>query len=466
MADTEIVKTDKKTWLKWGIAVLITVAIMLIPTSEVFTPELRKFLAITAFFISLVALELINTILCGILLPTFYLISGIAPVATAFSGWTNTTTFLVIGAFVLAYGMEECGLLTRVAYAILSKVGTTYNKMLYGLLVAGIILGYLTFGNHQVLTLTFAFGICQALRYAERSNEGMIIMLTAALACLTSRCASYFPNLHAPLIAGAQAILPDFDIAWVEPLIMGWPIYIFCFFLVWLMTKVFKCENYNFAGGKEYFSTELGKLGKMGVQEKKCAVIVLLVIALLLTKSLHGLKDAYVFMTLPYLYFLPGINIGSNKTLKRLPYGMIFLITACFSIGSVGVYLGVADLITVTFTPMLQGVSNLVFMYFVLFIGAAANMFLTPAAIMTCLSTPVAQIATDLGVNAMAPLTALYYTSDLIILPHEAVNYLLMYSFGMLSMGKFAKMMSIKLILFLVFFGVVLIPYWMLLGVF
>lgn len=461
----EVVKTSRKTWLKWGFAVALLVIILLIPTTDYFTLDLKKFLAVTVFFISLVAMELINTILCGILLPTFYLISGVAPVNIAFSGWTNTTTFLVIGAFVMAFGMEDCGLLQRVAYALLSKVGTTYNKMLYGLLIAGIILGYLTFGNHQALLLTFAFGICIALHYEQRSTEGMIIMLTAALGCLTSRTASYFPNLHAPLVAGAQAVIPDFTIPWIQPLIMGWPIYLFCFFLVWLMTKVFKTQNFNFAGGKAYFIEELGKLGKMSAAEKKCAVIVGAVLVLLLTKSIHGIPEAYIFMTMPYIFFLPGINIASNKTIKRLPFGIFFLITACFSIGSVGVSLNVQNLITHIFTPMLQDANSIVIMYFVLLIGAVANMGLTPAAIMTCLSTPIAQISLDLGMNPLAPLTALYYSSDLIILPHEAVNYLMMYSFGMLSMGKFAKMMSIKMVLFFVFFTIVLVPYWFLLGV-
>lgn len=462
---TEIVKTDRKTWLKWGLAVVIAIGILLIPTSEYFTSELRLFLSISAFFIALVAMELIDTILCGILLPTFYLITGVAPVDVAFSGWTNTTTFLVIGAFVMAFGMEDCGLLQRVAYALLSKVGTTYNKMLYGLLITGIILGYLTFGNHQALLLTFAFGICIALHYEQRSTEGMIIMLVAALGCLTSRTASYFPNLHAPLVAGAQAVIPDFTIPWIQPLIMGWPIYLFCFFLVWLMTKVFKTKNFNFAGGKAYFVDQLSQLGKMTGKEKKCALIVGVVLILLLTKSIHGIPEAYIFMTMPYLFFLPGVNIASKKTIKRLPFGIFFLITACFSIGSVGVSLNVQELITHTCTPLLQNANSIVVMYFAMFIGAAANMFLTPAAIMTCLSAPVAQIATDLAMNPIGPLTALYYSSDLIILPHEAVNYLMMYSFGMLSMGKFAKMMSIKLVLFVIFFTVILVPYWYLLGV-
>lgn len=59
---------------------------------------------------------------------------------------------------------------------------------------------------------------------------------------------------------------------------------------------------------------------------------------------------------------------------------------------------------------------------------------------------------------------ALMHSAEAIILPYEYVPYLCVYAYGMLSMKDFAKMSAVRCVLYFAGFMLVLLPYWMLIG--
>ena len=54
--------------------------------------------------------------------------------------------------------------------------------------------------------------------------------------------------------------------------------------------------------------------------------------------------------------------------------------------------------------------------------------------------------------------------SEAILLPYEYVPYLIVYGFGMISMKDFIKVNILRSVLFFGGFLLILIPYWMLIG--
>ena len=114
--------TNRKTIIGWGVTILLPLIIGVIPVQGMFTENLRKFFMITEFVILIIAFELIPKLAASILLPTLYLITGLAPVEVAFGSWTNTTVWMVLGGLVFSAVLEECGLLERIAYFYLYKM--------------------------------------------------------------------------------------------------------------------------------------------------------------------------------------------------------------------------------------------------------------------------------------------------------------------------------------------------------
>ena len=104
--------------------------------------------------------------------------------------------------------------------------------------------------------------------------------------------------------------------------------------------------------------------------------------------------------------------------------------------------------------------------YGVLLFGTVANLLLTPAAMASLLPTVLANIYQVLGYNPICSILTVVYSLDMIFLPHEVTAYLVMFGFGMMSMKQFIKFYGAKTLFTLVFFGLIQIPWWMLLGIF
>lgn len=456
---------DRKSLIQWAITIIGPLLVLLIPTSGGFSWDIKIFFTITAFIILVVAFELLDLVVSVIMLPTLYVLSGITDAATAFSPWTLTVTWLIVGTFVLTAALEECGLLKRIAYWCIKRCGGTYTGTLYGLFVVGIILAWVTFCNAYMIVISLSYGICKAMGY-KRGKESAIIMMVGSLGVTSVMCFVYNPLMMGLMEQGARLVVPDFTMTWYNQIFICAPMLICYFLFIFVLTKIYKTKNFTFHGGKEYFEQEYASMGKLTVQEKKAAVILFILMVYLLSSPIHGYSSDYGFMFLPYLMFVPGINVASNKALKSLNFGAICFCVACFSIGTVGVALGLDDLISSSISPVLSNTSSITILYTIMIFGIIANLCLTPSAMMTCLPPVVASVVIGLGMDPIAPLFALYYSTDMVFLPHEVPALLILFTFGMISMKDFIVMNGIKVGIMLVFIGIIMIPYWMLIGVF
>ena len=86
-------------------------------------------------------------------------------------------------------------------------------------------------------------------------------------------------------------------------------------------------------------------------------------------------------------------------------------------------------------------------------------------AVIGAFSAPVAQLAVDLGINPTGALYALLNSMDMVVMPYEAVPYLIAFSFGFISMQDFIKYSFFKIVLGTAFLVVIMLPFWHIIGV-
>ena len=92
--------------IKWGVTLLIPALIMLTPVSEGYTADMRIFLAITTLAMLMMVFEFFDDLIPALILPFGYALSGITTLEVAFSGWSNTLIYMIMGAFVLSNIMD------------------------------------------------------------------------------------------------------------------------------------------------------------------------------------------------------------------------------------------------------------------------------------------------------------------------------------------------------------------------
>ena len=456
-------KMDKAKLGKWLTTLLIPIIIYLIPANETFSVSIRLFLVITVFAILLIAFELFDYMFIAILLPTAYILSGLAPATAVFGGWTGTIPFMIVGGYLLSNVLTDTNLMKRIAYWCIIKVGGTYNGILFGIVAVAIIINYLTSGNGIMIIVTMCVGLCQALDLGK-SKESALLLLTGAMASsFSSTGFVYAPQFLAMLQAGGSTVIPGFAIEYLQFMLQTCPWILFLFLVTFIATKVFKTKGA--INGKAYFAAEYKALGTMGAAEKKAAVITVLMLIFLMTTKLHGIALEWGFIIFPWLFFLPGIDIGRKENITQINYPMIFFMIACISIGAVSGYLGFGPLLSSVLMPILAPLGTNIVVVIIWLLGIVLNMLMTPMAVIGAFSAPVAQLAVDLGINPTGALYALLNSMDMVVMPYEAVPYLIAFSFGFISMQDFIKYSLFKIGLGTVFFVVVMLPFWHIIGV-
>ncbi len=457
---------DKTYMMKWFVCLLMPTLILLTPVNESinYTANLRLFFGITAFGILLLAFSFFDALIPAIFLPTAYYLSGIAPINIAFGSWTSAMVWMIIGALLLATILEECGLLVRIALWCVRKCGGTYNGALYGVFLAGLVVNIFTFGNAFIIMITLGYGVCRAMKL-KVSRESALLCVVTLLGGLSPVSFVYNPLYNAIAISAIRTVAPSFTIEWYDvPRYLGLIMVPACLFTIWLFTRIFRTDKFKFEGGRAFFDEEYNKLGSMTAKEKKALIGVLILVVYLFTEPLTHLPAAWGFMTIPYILYLPGINVATAKSCKNMNWSALFFMASCLCISFVSTHLGGEKFISHAVTPLLKGHGALFAACALLFFGTIANLFMTPYAMMAALTMPFAAVGLGLGIAPIASLMALQLTTDMIFFPYEAAAPLIMYGFGYMPMKEYIVLSTIKVALTVVIFLLVIYPYWNWLG--
>ena len=431
------------------------------PCGEIYTPEIKKFLFVTALGILLVAFELVDLMAVSMMFPVGYILFGLAPNASAYGAWLGTTPLVVIGGYMIANVMDRIGLLKRIAYWCILKVGGSYYGLLYGVLIAGCILNTATGGNAWVIMAAFTFGLCKTFNLGK-TMDSALIMFVGALSAAASCVFIYTPYFLSILFNSAAMAGADYSPSWTSYFFQMAPYVIFILALVFILPKIFKPSKQ--LPGKEFFQQEYNNLGPMSKDEKIGTGFMILLIAFMLTGSIHGMELDWAFIIIPWLMFLPVVKVADTEDVKNVDFSMVFFCVACLSIGNVSNYLGIGTTVANLLIPVLEPLSSTVVVGAIYLIGVVLNFLLTPFAILGGFSEPIAQVAAGLGINPVGALYSLYLGCDQVFLPYEYLSYLIFYAFGLMKMTDFIKLAATKTLLATLVVFFIMIPWWSFLG--
>lgn len=133
-------------------------------------------------------------------------------------------------------------------------------------------------------------------------------------------------------------------------------------------------------------------------------------------------------------------------------------------IGAVCNEVGLTAQLAAVLTALLGGVNVFGTLMVVLGFGVLANFAMTPLSMFAAFGGPLLAMAVSLGISPESILYTFLFSGDMVFLPYEFVSYLIFFSFGMMTTGQFVKYHAMKNVATVVFFMVVMLPYWRLIG--
>ncbi len=205
----------------------------------------------------------------------------------ALSGFSNTTVWLIFGAFMFAMGYDKTGLGRRIALILVKKLGRKTLGLGYAITFSDLILAPFTPSNTARSGGTI-FPIIRNLPglYGSSPGEtsrkiGAYIMWTAfAATCVTSSMfiTSLAPNLLALDLVNKTVKI---SISWTEWFVGFLPVgIILILILPYLVYKIYPPEIKSSEEIPSWASQELDKLGKFSRKELVMALLAVLALAL------------------------------------------------------------------------------------------------------------------------------------------------------------------------------------------
>lgn len=300
-------------------------------------PAAKHAIAITIFMIIGWGFEVTDPGFIGLIGCYLFWALGVVKVDVAFSGFADDTAWFVVGAILFGAMAEKSGLARRIAYGVMLRVGTSYSRLLLGLIIAdGVMTFFVPSGVPRVIIMaTIAIGLVEAFGLGPGSNigRGMLLILTYA--------ASVFDKT---IIAGAATITARGameQFGHVEVLYSRWllaylPSDVLIVLIAWrLMLRFFPPEINSLPGGTEYLRKELAKMGTWKPIEKKSLLLMSVAIALWMTDFLHHISPSVVGLGIGLLAVLPVVGVLGIEDLKNVNYLLIFFIGSVISMGRV-----------------------------------------------------------------------------------------------------------------------------------
>jgi sodium-dependent dicarboxylate transporter 2/3/5 len=130
-------------------------------------PVAKHGLAIALFMVLAWITEVVDHAVAGLIGCFLFWALGIVHFDVAFSGFANSTAWFLFGATLIGAMTSKSGLARRLAYHIMLRVGTTYSRILLGLIVTDFLLTLVVpSGIARIMIMAaIALGLVSCMRY-------------------------------------------------------------------------------------------------------------------------------------------------------------------------------------------------------------------------------------------------------------------------------------------------------------
>ncbi|MBI3935189.1 MAG: anion permease, partial [Acidobacteria bacterium] len=263
-------------------------------------------------------------------------------------------TWFLIGALFLGLMVTETGLARRLAFTILSSVGTYYPHILLGIILTNFLMTFMIpAGPPRVILLgSIVLGVVASFGLDAKSNiaRGSILAITFSATLFDKTIIGSTPSILARSLIEEHGHVPVY---WTEWFIAYFPLNLINILAAWwLMLRLYPAEKPHLPGGKDFLRQQREALGPWSGQEIRAAVLTILAVALWATDFLHHISPAIIGLGVGLAATMPGLGVLQIEDTKKINYGIFFFMGTAIGMGE-----------ALRETKALEIMSNAVFSY-------------------------------------------------------------------------------------------------------
>ncbi|MCE2510672.1 MAG: DASS family sodium-coupled anion symporter [Alphaproteobacteria bacterium] len=354
----------RRRFIGLALGAVVFVVLLALPNPEDLSPEAWRVIAIgllMAIWWVTEALPLSATALVPICLFPFL---GVATLSKTTAPYAHPVLFLLLGGFIIALAMERWNLHRRIAFHILSLVGTRPAFLIAGFMGTTAFLSmWISNTATAAMMLPISLSIIATLCEKggkDRELDGAFIvalLLGVAYGANIGGIGTLIGTAPNALFAAFLSQTYGVKVGFVQWMTVGVPLTVILLVVAWwtLTHLAFRVSHDPIAGADAVIRQELSALGPMNRGEKLTGVVFLTVVVLWVSRPVIdsvfpelSLTDTGVAIFGALLLFLLPVNLGKGEFVldvtwvKRLPWEVLILFGGGLSLASAISHTGLA----------------------------------------------------------------------------------------------------------------------------
>lgn len=281
----------------------------------------------------------------------------IGSVAEVFSSFGGSIVWLMIAVFAFAAGLQNSGLMTRLALKMLTVAPKNYFGQVLGLMLAGLVVSPLIPSNNAKtnLLVPLATEMTQQVGYEKRSKPALGLLTAVFIPPYIGSHAFLTGSVNVAYMLGVVGL----SFAWVDYLSMTW-----LWLIILLVGTFLFCMTYCKPAQKlelpeGYFEEKYKALGKM----KKEEWIALIITVVCLVFWIGNFFDAGMVALIGSVAFCAFGLLSTKDFMTRIPWTLIMFIGALISIAGFMSTTGVSTWLATTLGPILSPIVSSVWVF-------------------------------------------------------------------------------------------------------
>ncbi|MGE5396712.1 MAG: SLC13 family permease [Chitinophagales bacterium] len=359
-------------------------------------------------------------------LPVAVVLFGVADTQNAFSGFSSSSWFLVLGVLAIGAAMTNTGLLYRMALSIIARFSPGYLGQTLSLAITGLILtpiipsvdGRISMANSFVMDFLEVQGI-------KSGSSGAVGM---AMACMLGFGQMSFMfmngNTSCLLVLGLLPLGMDSSVSWAHWFLAALPLGVCYLALSWLAIILLFRPQGTIALKKNVVQSQLRVLGRPTRHEKISLLAVGLFFIGVLTQSWHHINTAWVAMVAFLILF--GYSVLDEDLVRRtVDWNKLISFGALIGFGAVMQKSGFTTALASKAAPFLMVAANHK-MLFLMIIALLVYLLrfalpLIPTLMITALT--IMPVGSLMGINPLLIGLVLLVASNPWFLPYQSSTY-------------------------------------------
>ncbi len=361
---------------RFGLVLLLTIAVLLIPRPEGLSVEGHRALAVFVFTGSILALEPVSLPIAALMVPVAQVSLGVADTPQAFETFSRPVVFLILASLFLAEALRKHGLTRRLALSTIVSSGGAIPKLVFGLMsIAALFSMWVENTATAAVLIPVALTIAKQLPDPKKARQLLVLLvLSIAYSASLGGMVTIMGSASNAVAAGFLSQIRTWT--FVNWMVYGLPSFLLIFPLTWwLLLRIVKAPEETL--DVQPVRNKLVELGRMSRSEQEILGTMFVAVVLWVGGSFIepwlGLPETLLssaMVAVLVVSYLAVRGIINWEDVKGVSWGIFLIIGAGLSLGETLSRTGATDWFAGLIFPIVQGPPLLISLMLLVFLSA------------------------------------------------------------------------------------------------